>query len=428
MPNGFHYGKNPMVMRLSRRQTLYGAAALAGLAGVPALAASAPLSLRRGVNMWPWFSLTREYPAPRTDYAWPPFELDRPRPTRRDLDRLRQAGLDFIRIPVDPGPFLAAPRHARMLLQDQLLDAVREALNADLAVIINIQANTATHYYTPARMMADTAAPLYPAYKDLAIAIAAHLAHFDLARVALEPVNEPPQACDSAAWNKEQIDLLSRLRAAAPGLTLVATGSCGSMIAGLVDLDPAPLSDLEPLLFTFHFYEPYLFTHQGAPWMSEPIYRSLNAVPWPAAAGSLEKTLAAVRAQMATDTQTSAAAKRAAYRDTEKALKIYFDAQPARPFIDHYLRMAQAWGKRHGIVPARILMGEFGALRSGGRYVAAAPTDQACYIRDVRESAESFGFPWAMWDLFSGMGLMDDTTHAFDPAIIDALGLTLPGN
>lgn len=413
---------------LSRRQALSGVAALAGFATVPAYAKPPRLSLRRGVNTWPWFSLTREYPAPRTDYAWPPFERDRPVPTPRDLARLRQAGLDFIRIPVDPGPFLAARQHERILLLDQLFEAVREALSADLSVVVNIQANTATHYYTPARMMADTAAPLYSAYKDLAITIAARLAHFDLARVALEPVNEPPQACDSTTWSTVQTDLLAGIRAEAPGLTLVATGSCGSMIAGLTALDPAPLSDLEPLLFTFHFYEPYLFTHQGAPWMSEPIYRSLNAVPWPASAGSLDKTLAAVRAQMATDVQTPRAAKHAAYLETEKALKVYFDAQPARPFIDHYLAMAQAWGRRHGIAPARLLMGEFGALRSGGRYVAAAAADQARYIRDVRESAESFGFPWAFWNLFDGMGMMDDTTHAFDPAITNALGLTLPRN
>ena len=415
-----------MVTVLSRRQALYGVAALAGSVAMPSYATSIPLSLRRGINTWPWFSLTREYPAPRTDYAWPPFQLDRPIPTPSDLARLRRIGLDFIRIPVDPGPFLAARHRERALLEEQLLAAVRDALNADLSVIVNIQANTATHYFTPERMIADTAAPLYSAYKDLAITFAGRLARLDLARVALEPVNEPPQACGSVAWSAVQTDLLTGIRAAAPGLTLLVTGGCGSMIAGLAALDPAPLSNLEPLLFTFHFYEPYLFTHQGAPWMSEPIYRSLNAVPWPAAAGSLEKTLAAVRAQMAKDMRTPPAAKRAAYQETEKALKVYFDAQPARPFIDHYLAMAAAWGKRHGIAPARILMGEFGALRSGGRYVAAAPADQARYIRDVRESAESFGFPWAFWNLFDGMGMMDDATHALDPAIINALGLTLP--
>ncbi|TGV74446.1 glycosyl hydrolase family 5, partial [Mesorhizobium sp. M2D.F.Ca.ET.145.01.1.1] len=45
---------------------------------------------------------------------------------------------------------------------------------------------------------------------------------------------------------------------------------------------------------------------------------------------------------------------------------------------------------------------------------------------DVRQSAEASGFPWAFWDLFDGMGMMDDTTRALDPAMVDALGLRMP--
>ncbi|MGO9005111.1 MAG: glycoside hydrolase family 5 protein [Beijerinckiaceae bacterium] len=415
-----------MVTPTSRRQVLRAVAALASLGAAPAHAKSTPLSLRRGVNTWPWFSLTRELPAPRTDYAWPPFQLDRPVPTPRDLAELHEIGLDFIRIPVDPGPFLAASRQERMLLLDQVLEAVRQALDSRLSVVVNLQANSATHYWTPARMLASTAAPAFSAYRDFAREIAGRLAGLDLAHLALEPVNEPPQACESATWNEVQNSLLTTIRTEVPGLTLVATGGCGSMIAGLDALDPAALFGLEPLLFTFHFYEPYLFTHQGAPWMSEPVYRSLNAVPWPASTGSLETTLAAVRVRMAQDAETPPAAKRAAYEETEKALKVYFEAQPGKPFIEQYLAVALAWGERHRIAPAHILMGEFGALRTDRRYVAAAAADRARYIRDVRESAETFGFPWTFWNLFDGMGMMDDTSHAFDPAIIAALGLTLP--
>jgi len=252
------------------------------------------------------------------------------------------------------------------------------------------------------------------------------LARFPQDRVALEPVNEPPQDCIDARWSAVQNELLAAARAAAPRLTLVATGGCGSMVRGLTALDPAPLARFAPLLFTFHFYEPYLFSHQGAPWMSEPVYRSLNAVPWPGTEGSLERTLAAVRAQMALDTGRSEAQKRAAYAETERVLKVYFEAQPARPFVDRYLGEVAAWGSRHGVPPARVLMGEFGALRSDARYVAAGAADRARYVADVRRSAEAFGFPWAFWNLFDGMGMMDDVSRAFDPAIVSALGLTLP--
>jgi hypothetical protein len=258
----------------------------------------------------------------------------------------------------------------------------------------------------------------------LAATIAARLGRLDPAHVALEPVNEPPQGCVSAEWTDVQTALLTAARRAAPALTLVASGGCGSLIAGLLPLDPAPLLALGPILFTFHFYEPYLFSHQGATWMGEKFYRDLNDVPWPASAGSLAETLAAVRARMAQDNAVSPAAKQEAYAQTEQVLKVYFDAQPARPFLQKYLSAAADWCARHRIPPGQVLMGEFGALRSDAQYVSSHPADRARYIRDVREVAESYGFPWAFWCLFDGMAMMDDTTRALDPAIAAALGLS----
>ena len=117
----------------------------------PARARATPLRLKRGVNAFPWFQLTQEYPAPRTDYAWPPFQPTRPVPTARDLARLHDVGLDFLRLPVDPGPFLAAPAAQRRALLDQLTAAVRLCLDHGLSVVVNVQANGGTHYWTPAR-------------------------------------------------------------------------------------------------------------------------------------------------------------------------------------------------------------------------------------------------------------------------------------
>ena len=414
-----------MTPRPRREMLRWAAGAAAASCIAPASAQTgAPLALRRGVNTWPWFSLTREYPPPRTDYGWPAFQEQRPTPRPEDLRRLRAIGLDFVRIPVDPGPFLSFAGAQRAALMDMLFTAVAQCLQAGLSVVVNIQAS-GTHYYTPERMFGGVGAPLFAAYLGLVEAVARRLGALDLARVALEPINEPPQECVSQDWSDVQARLLGAARSAALGLTLIATGGCGSMITGLTPLDPAKLAAFNPLLFTFHFYEPYLFSHQGAPWMSrEPVYRDLNAVPWPASAGSLEATLAAVRARMAADTGVSREAQRAAYAETEKALGVYFAAQPDTPYLRKYLAMARAWGDQHGIPPARILLGEFGALRSDSRYVAAPNADRARYIRDVRLTAESFGFPWAFWNLFDGMGMMDDATKALDPAIVAALGLS----
>ena len=413
-------------MNISRRDVIRGGVALPYLIGAgDARAAIAPSPrFRRGINAWPWLSLTKEFPAPRTDYAWPPFQEQRPVPTRRDLQRLRAAGFDFVRVPVDPGPFLSFTGTQRTKLLASLFEAIDEAVSVDLSVIVDIHPNESTHYWVSQRMIGSREAPAFSAYLGLVDAIANGLKRFDAARVALEPVNEPPQDCDSSAWNAVQLALLNQARSAAPQLILVATGACGSMIRGLEHINAAPLLALKPILFTFHFYEPYLFSHQGAPWMHEPIYRWLNNVPWPASAGSLEQTLTSVNRRMAQD--DSAQDKPTVFREIKRVLVEYFAAKPDRSFLERYLGQVQNWATLNHIPPEQILMGEFGALRSDNRYTAATATDRARYIRDVREAAEAYNFSWAFWNLFDGMGLMDDTTKALDPAIIHALGLNMP--
>jgi len=390
-----------------------------------ATATETPPRFRRGINTWPWFSLTKEYPAPRTDYAWPPFQDGRPVPTASDLQRLAAAGFDFIRIPVDPGPFLDAEGNRFDTLLTSLLAAVETALASGLNVIVNVQVNDATHFWNSQTLIASESAPKFAEYRGLVIRIAGALRRYSSSRIALEPVNEPPQSCRSEIWSSVQIALLTAARSTAADLTLIATGSCGSMVSGLESLDPRPLARLEPLLFTFHFYEPYLFSHQGAPWMREPVYRALNQVPWPASAGSLERTLAAVRTRMAADTALSQSDKDAAYAITLRLMREYFEANPDRRFIDRYLDRISLWAKRNHLAVDRILMGEFGALNTIGPYVAAQPEDRIRYVRDVRQSAEDRGFGWAFWNLFDGMGLMDDRRHALDPAGMAALGMTV---
>ncbi|MGU3537901.1 cellulase family glycosylhydrolase [Methylobacterium sp. A54F] len=414
-----------------RRVLLAGALALAG--SFAAGAAPAPLRLRRGINLWPWFSLTREFPAPRIDYDWPPFQPERPTPSDADLASLAAAGFDFVRIPVDPGPFLAFRGAQRASLLAELAAAVRRAQAAGLSVVVNLQANAATHHYRPDALYGGPSAPLLPAFRELLAEVARRLTALDPARGALEPVNEPPQGCGAGAWDAVQRILLAEARRAAPTVTLVATGACGSMAPGLTALDPTPWRAFAPVLFTFHFYEPYLFTHQGATWMTgEPFYRALNSVPWPGSAGRLDETLAAVRARMRDDAGTSAEAKAEAYRQTEAKLREYFAASPDRGYLARGLADVRTWAELYGIAPGEILLGEFGALRSDATYVASHAPDRARYVRDVREAAEAAGFAWAFWNYFDGFGLTRTDAapsagaRSLDPALIDALGLRMP--
>ena len=418
----------PVRATVTRRALLGGAAGALAMPAVlrPAHAAPPAIKPNRGMNLWPWFSLTREFAAPSKDYDWPPYQVDRAVPARRDLAALREAGIDFVRLPVDPGPLLAFAGERRARLMDEVFAAVDLALREDLSVLLNLHPNNATHHWNGQNLAGAVTAPLFPRYLGLVRDIAARLARLDPARVAFEPLNEPTQACGSADWDVMQSELLRTARIAAPQLTLVASGACGGMISGLETLDPARLSDSN-VIYTFHFYEPYVFSHQGAPWMtSEPMYRYLNAVPWPGAAGSKQQTMAAVAARMAADRTTPEAEKRAIGATIERVLTQYFDAQPDRRFIERYFARVTAWAARHGIDRSRVLLGEFGALRTDERYVAAPAPDRARYIRDVREVCEVAGMPWTYWNFFDGFGLTtDDQSRAFDPLITAALGLQM---
>ena len=410
-------------MRASRRRLLAGSLAAWGARAVPARSAVVPIPLRRGIALWPWFSLTTEYPAPRIDYAWPPFQADRPVPTRADLMRLAALGFDFARLPLDPGPFVAFTGSRRAELLGSLSAAIDAVLAAGLRVVLNVQANAATHHYTPEAFYGTDQAPLFAAYRDLVAELARLCARKGVDRVALEPVNEPPQACGALAWTRVQERLLTTARTAAPALTLVATGSCGGLVAGLTALDPAPLARFAPLLYTFHFYEPYLFSHQGATWLTEePFYRWLNAVPWPGARIRMPETLKAVWTRMESDRSVPQAEKARDRAVIEAKLREYGDAEPGPAFLAAAMEPVATWADLYGIPRRNVLMGEFGALRTDARYTAARPPDRAAYLRDVRLTAERAGFGWSFWNLFDGLGLMNDA-HAVDPALVPALGL-----
>jgi endoglucanase len=99
------------------------------------------------------------------------------------------------------------------------------------------------------------------------------------------------------------------------------------------------------ILVTFHYYDPFHFTHQGATWAGEEV-KILSGITWGSEAD---------RAQIKADFDTVAA----------------WAAASRRP----------------------ILLGEFGAYDKTGTPEAM----RAAYIEAVAREAERHGFGWAYW-------------------------------
>ena len=83
-------------------------------------------------------------------------------------------------------------------------------------------------------------------------------------RVAFELLNEVTLAEYLSAWKRISRECVGRIRALAPETDVLLGSYCWNSARTLSELD-APYD--AHVIYNFHFYEPHLFTHQGAYWM-----------------------------------------------------------------------------------------------------------------------------------------------------------------
>ena len=290
-------GSNRMAPLLAMIKTLMAAAAL--LAAL-ATAQAATFSARRGLNLDQWVTW------PGAD-RWADAETMLPYPEWRkflgeaELKALKDAGFDFLRMPVDPSPFLAADNAA---LHDRLyagvLDSARMINRAGIKVVVDLHliAAGANRGIGMGEVMRDPAA--FDRYVEVVRRMARTLSGEDPALVAFEPMNEPVVDCEADGtdlWPERQRRLFAAARASATRLTLVLTGGCYSSAAALARMEPKDIPD-DNLVWTFHSYEPFLLTHQGAGWTGD-FMPYVIGLPYPLDAlprAGLDAALDAIRA------------------------------------------------------------------------------------------------------------------------------------
>jgi hypothetical protein len=388
-------------------------------------AAHAAFEVGRAINIAQWFTWPRYEKAPKTGIVWPPFKNKKPEPpSDRDLRALKRAGFTTVRLPVDPAPFFVLERGRRQAVYQTLFDAIGRINDAGLKVVIDLHPNSRHPVWGQRAMVAGVDSPAFVGLTNVVREMARRLSALDQDRVALELMNEPRLKC---AGEQQQLweDMLRRLiagaRSAAPELTLVATGACVSSLDGLLALVPPALGD-DNLIYTFHFYEPFAFTHQGAQFIPWP-EKYLDEVPWPASRRSIEQPLALIDAHVRA-ADLDPAARRKARSGARANLAKYYASKPGRGMIDKRFDLVIAWVQKYRIDPSRILIGEFGALRKDGDAAGALCIDRVAWLKDVRASAESHGFTWSYFSYDGPFALvMDDETRVLDQIVLSALGL-----
>jgi endoglucanase len=256
---------------------------------------------------------------------------------------VKEAGFDTVRLPVKWSAHAAAnaPFTIDATFAARVDWAVEQALANKLNIIVNVHhydemdANPDAHLARLAGLWEQIAAR----YKDRP------------AEVYFELHNEPHDKLTEAKWNAAIPELLRTVRKTNPTRPVIVGPGQWNGIRALDKLE-LPKDDRN-LILTVHSYDPFQFTHQGAPWAK-------GADKWKG------------RQWTGTDAEQSAIRKQ-----FEKAAE--WARQRDRP----------------------VFLGEFGAFQ------AADMDSRERWTRFVSREAEKLGFSWAYWEFCSGFGAYD---------------------
>jgi endoglucanase len=183
--------------------------------------------------------------------------------------------------------------------------------------------------------------------------------------LVFELLNEPTDAVPPDAWDADLESALDVIRADNPDRVVVVGPVGWNGVDGL-ELLHLPEEDSR-LIVTFHYYDPFTFTHQGAGWVE----------------GS------------------------DAWLGTEWA----GNAEEQRAVLENF-EAARAWGRSRN---RPVFLGEFGA------YERADTASRARYTAFIARQAEAFSFSWAYWEFCSGFGVYDPAAGIWRTDLLRAL-------
>ena len=354
-------------------------------------------------------------------YAEDPYPSADDTAARFKISELPGLGLDHVRLPVDVGPLLDdLDGKVRQRLVDTLRDLIKRLHAERIGVILTFVAPSLGGAL-PDQILDGPDGPKFRRYLAVAEALTGAFADLNEGPLAIEPMNEPQQPCvrkDGPDWSVHQPILLARLRVAAPKLWLGVTGGCWSKIEGLGSIDKALMHDPKTYL-SVHFYDPFLFTHQGTDW-SLDIMPLVVGLPYPPRQDALPRVLAAARKR---SLQTGAGSKESRKRrltEAEAAIRYYFSADPHATMADTFAELRRR-AAALGITTKRVVFTEFGAVRSDD-----GDASRARWLRDVSGMIEEEGAGWTLWVLRGGPFGIDRDNGGFEPALLRALRLHVP--
>jgi endoglucanase len=206
-----------------------------------------------------------------------------------------------------------------------------------------------------------------------------------------ELYNEPPHM-NPKVWKDAAYNIVTAIRGVDKKRTLIVGASNFNSIYELSRMER--LAD-ENIIYTFHFYEPFFFTHQGADWVGDQV--ATTGVPFPYNA----KTYPPINPKVI---GTWGENNYYQYKNDGNEQSVH-----------DKLQIVKNWSNKYGVP---VLCGEYGVFN---KYTDA---DSRCrYIKAVRKNLKAMNMPGILWDyntnfsIFSGVPDMNNLSDCMKQAI-----------
>jgi hypothetical protein len=226
----------------------------------------------------------------------------------------------------------------------------------------------------------------------------------DSPMVGIEALNEPPNGCGGGgSWLAVQQQIYQTLRATKRQILLVVSEGEWGSLDGLLKFDPSFYRNDPGVLFSFHYYEPFLFTSQGSSNAAPGCYKYVHDLNWPYD-GTVSQVEARALQALSEDGSVDDKKRNQCHNKLMSDLS-YYQQTGAPNYADSRFSQVANWAQRAGIPPGRVFVGEIGVLRT--QKTSGAPRPGAAgWLASATTAARRYGFIWAAYDL--------DSTFAID--------------
>ncbi|MBI0577471.1 cellulase family glycosylhydrolase [Neobacillus cucumis] len=305
-----------------------------------------PMDFSKGMNLNGWF-------------VWQSGNNSHTFYNENDAKQLKNLGFTYVRIPVDPDYIWDYENNQLMHMSD-----IKRAIDINnrqgLAVTLDLHP---TEKITGKQNDFRTKKEMYSLWS----ALSKELKNYSKDQLAFELFNEP-NLKNYNAWRDFMDKSIKAVRQNDTKRTLLIDSNTFAHLETLVSSEP--FSDTN-LVYVFHFYDPFVFTHQGWQWWEDPTIKELRNIPYPASPDLVAPILQGLSPE------------------AQSMLKWYGNEKWNQQKIEKQILQVVKWRDQH---KTKVIMNEFGAYKQN-----AKPEDRNAWIRDVRITVEKYNIGWAFW-------------------------------